>query len=53
LNTVAVTFWIVFPVAFLIHVPNYFRSAAALDWERRLRLAEEIFKRDAERRRTG
>jgi hypothetical protein len=43
LNTVAVTFWIAFPILYLIRVP---KSAAALDWDRRLAVAEEVFKRE-------
>ena len=43
LNTAAVTFWIAFPILYCIRVP---KSTAALDWDRRMKMAEEIFKRE-------
>jgi len=42
-NTTAVAFWIVFGLAYVTKVRL---SRAALDWERRLHLAEEIFRRE-------
>jgi hypothetical protein len=50
-NVAAVSFWIVFAILFAVYVPNYFQSEAAIDWERRMNLAEEIFEREAKRRR--
>jgi hypothetical protein len=43
LNTTAVAFWIVFGLAYLTKVRL---SRAALDWDRRMKLAQEIFKRE-------
>ena len=51
LNVTAAAFWIVFPIVYVLSLPAEDRSPAALDWERRLRLAEEIFKREAARKR--
>lgn len=42
-NTTAAAFWFVFLPSFFIKVRL---SPAALDWERRLRLADEIFRRE-------
>jgi hypothetical protein len=42
-NTTAVAFWIVFGLRYFIIVRL---SPAALDWERRLQLADEIFRRE-------
>jgi hypothetical protein len=50
-NIAAIAFWIIFPILYCIHVPDYYQSPAALDWERRMKLAEEIFAREAKRRR--
>ena len=49
MNTVAITFWIVFPILF---ITTAFKTAADLDMDRRLRLAEELFER-ARRERAG
>ena len=43
LNTTAVAFWIIFGLAYVTKVRL---SRAAIDWERRLKLAEEVFRRE-------
>ena len=43
LNTTAVAFWIIFGLAYVTKVRL---SRAALDWERRMHRAEEIFRRE-------
>src|SRR5436190_9607434 len=42
LNTAAISFWILFPVLFLTRV---YKTAAVLDCDRRIRLAEEMYRR--------
>jgi hypothetical protein len=46
MNTTAVAFWI---ILVLYYFTTIRLGPAALDWERRLRLAEEIFQREAAR----
>ena len=44
LNTMAIAFWMTFPILYWILVP---KSRAALVWEENLRKADELFKREA------
>lgn len=41
-NTAAVVFWMLFPVLFILRV---YKTAAVLDFERRVRFAEDLFRR--------